>query len=178
MTSGTPATKPGRATAAKAPTKPPAKTPGIEILSRRWHTEDPERLIGRGHPVGDFLEAYNWKVERERIGFLRLACHLPEQVRNPRNELFGGFTPTYADLVAVFTGRAGRRHEIPRNWLSTASLRVDYFAPIQGDFFIESEVLHRTGRTQHVQIRFLAEPNRLLAICHATIIEQKSEGEA
>ncbi|MBI5506738.1 MAG: PaaI family thioesterase [Deltaproteobacteria bacterium] len=158
-----------------ATSKQPAS---IETLARKWRTDDPERMIGRGHPVGDFLEAYDWKVLGERVGFLRLACHLPDQVRNPRGELFGGFTPTYADLVAVFTGRAGRRQETPRSWLSTASLRVDYFAPIDGDFIIESEVLHRTGRTQHVQIRFLAEGERLLAICHATIIEQKSEGEA
>jgi len=154
------------------------KTPGIELLSRRWRTDDPARMIGRGHPVGDFLEAYDWKVIGERIGFLRLSCHLPEQVRNPKGDLFGGFTPTYADLVAVFTGRAGRRQHSPQSWLNTASLRVDYFAPIRGDFLIESEVLHRTGRTQHVQIRFLGESDRLLAICHATIIEQKTEGEA
>ncbi len=154
------------------------RPPSLETLTRKWHTDDPERMIGRGHPVGDFLEANEWKVIGERVGFLRLACHLPEQVRNPRGDLFGGFTPTYADLVAVFTGRAGHRQEIPRNWLSTASLRVDYFAPINGDFFIESEVLHRTGRTQHVQIRFLGERDRLLAICQATIIEQKDEGEA
>jgi len=152
--------------------------PAIEIMARKWRTDDPERMIGRGHPVGDFLEAYDWKVLTERVGFIRLACHLPNQVRNPRGELFGGFTPTYADLVAVFTGRAGRRHEIPRNWLSTASLRVDYFTPINGDFVVESEVLHKSGRTQYVQIRFLGEADRLLAICHATIIEQKSEGEA
>lgn len=147
--------------------------PGLEILSRPWRTTDPARLVGRGHPIGDFLEAHEWEVLEERPGFLRLSCHLPQQVRNPRGDLFGGFTPTYADFVAVFTGRAGNRQEPPSTWLNTASLTVDYFHRITGHFFIEGEVLHRTGRTYHMQIRFLDETGRLLALSKATIIEQQ-----
>ena len=147
-----------------------SETHPLEVLSRKWAATAPDRLIGRGHPVGDFLEAYEWLVLEERVGFLQLACHLPEQVKTPRGDLFGGFTPTYADLVAVFTGRAGHRSEAPRDWLNTASLTMDYFAPIRGDFVITSEVLHRTGRTQHVQIRFLDTQDNLLALCKATII--------
>lgn len=149
----------------------------IETLSRRWRTSDPSRLVGRGHPIGDFLEAYDWTVLSERTGALRLACHLPPQVRNPRGDLFGGFTPTYADFVAVFTGRAGNRQEPPTTWLNTASLSVDYFQPITGDFLVEGEVLHRSGRTLHVQIRFTDHDDRLLALARATIIEQNRPTE-
>jgi acyl-coenzyme A thioesterase PaaI-like protein len=144
----------------------------IEVLARRWRTDDPTRLVGRGHPIGDFLEAHDWTILEERDGYLRVACHLPPQVRNPRGDLFGGFTPTYADFVAVFTGRAGTRDQPPRTWLNTASLAVDYFHPITGNFVIEGQELHRTGRTRHMQIRFLGEDGRLLAMSKATIIEQ------
>ena len=97
--------------------------------------------MGRGHPVGDFLEAHEWRVEDEREGFLRLRVHLPRQVRNPRGELFGGFTPTYVDLVALHTVRAGDRGRTGR-WLTTADMRVDYFSPVREDVFvIESDRL-------------------------------------
>ena len=57
--------------------------------------------------AGDFLEAYDWTVLEERVGFLRLDAGLPDHVKNPRGQLFGGFTPTYVDLVALNTVRAG-----------------------------------------------------------------------
>lgn len=149
----------------------------LEEMSKRWRTDDPRRLVGRGHPIGDFLEAFNWDVLEEREGYLKLACHLPQQVRNPRGDLFGGFTPTYADFAAVFTVRAGRRQEPPRSWIMTASLAMDYFRPVTGEFVIESEVLHRSGRTFHVQLRFLDGKDRLLATGKATMIETATVGE-
>ena len=65
---------------------------------------------------------------------LKIRAHLPAHVRNPRGQLFGGFTPTYVDLVALFTVRAGepRIEERLRTWLATTNLRVDYFEPIVG----------------------------------------------
>jgi acyl-coenzyme A thioesterase PaaI-like protein len=154
-----------------------AVAPSLETLSRQWRTDDPRRLVGRGHPIGDFLEAYDWEVLDERPGFLRLSCHLPPQVRNPRGDLFGGFTPTYADFAAVFTGRAGHRNEPPRMWMNTASLTVDYFRQITGHFYIESEVLHHTGRTYQVQVRFVDEDGKLLALSRATLIESPRPAE-
>ena len=131
--------------------------------------------MGRGHPAGDFLEAHEWRVEAEREGFLRLRCHLPDHVRNPRGELFGGFTPTYVDLVALHTVRAGRRRE-PGGWLSTADMRLDYFAPVCDEqFLIESEVLNRSGRTHHVQTRFLDRDANLLALAMTTLIELRGD---
>jgi acyl-coenzyme A thioesterase PaaI-like protein len=147
----------------------------FETIVRSWAPPAPDRLMGRGHPVGDFLEAYDWVVVEEREGYLRLDVHLPSQVRNPRGQLFGGFTPTYVDLVALHTVRAGRRQQVgPRSWLSTADMRLDYFAPITDDRFeIESEVLNRSGRTHHVQTRFRGREGTLLALAMTTLIETR-----
>lgn len=118
----------------------------------------PGRIIVRGHPAGDFLEAYDWEVLEESPGHLRLSIVLPEHVRNPRGQLFGGFTPTYVDLVALFTVRAGRRGEAGswRSWLATTNMRIDYFEPIVGPRFVIDSTLERTrGRTRFVATRFL-----------------------
>lgn len=78
---------------------------------RAWVQPPPGRLVGRGHPAGDFLEAWDWNVHEETAGYLLIDAHLPAHVRNPRGQLFGGFTPTYVDLVALFTvgGRTSSR---------------------------------------------------------------------
>src|SRR5262249_47203634 len=78
-------------------------------LLRAWASRRPGQLLGKGHPAGDFLEAYDWHVLEESPGVLRIRAHLPAHVRNPRGQLFGGFTPTYVDLVALFTVRAGEQ---------------------------------------------------------------------
>ena len=127
---------------------------------RPWASPPPGRLVNRGHPAGDFLEAFNWEVLVEEPGFLRLEVTLPDQVKNPRGQLFGGFTPTYVDLVALFTVRAGRDRtaEWPRAWLATTNMRIDYFEPITGPrFVIESRLEKRRGRTNFVATRFLQD---------------------
>ena len=56
-------------------------------------------------------------------------------MRNPRGQLFGGFTPTYVDLVALATAFAGAA-QVPRPaWLATTSMSVDYFEPVVGPRF-------------------------------------------
>jgi hypothetical protein len=106
-------------------------------LLRAWAARRPGQLLGKGHPGGDFLEAYNWEVLEESPGVLRIRAHLPAHVRNPRGQLFGGFTPTYVDLVVLFTVRAGeqRIEGRLRTWLATTNLRVDSFEPIVGPHF-------------------------------------------
>lgn len=142
--------------------------------SRPWHTTDPDRVVGRGHPVGDFMEAYDWKIVEERLGFLRIQVHLPEQVKNPRGELFGGFAPTYVDFIALHAVRAGRRETWPNVWLATANMRVDYFAPVKDEpLFIEAEELHHRSRTHHVQVRFLGAEDAMLAVAQVTLIERR-----
>jgi acyl-coenzyme A thioesterase PaaI-like protein len=125
-----------------------------------WSAPPPGRLLGRGHAAGDFLEAYEWDLLEEEEGYLRVEAELPPHVRNPRGQLFGGFTPTYVDLVALLTVRAGHRADRsgPRSWLATTNMRVDYFDPIVGPrFTMESRLERRRGRTAFVSTRFLQD---------------------
>ena len=130
---------------------------------RRWIPAEPGRLVGRGHPAGDFLEAWRWEVLEEREGYLRLDVHLPANVMNPRGQLVGGFTPTYVDLVALFTVRAGPERQSrmaggAAGWLATTNMRLDYYEPIVGPtFVIESQREKQRGRTHVVLTRFLQD---------------------
>jgi len=139
-----------------------------------WTNRKPGQLIGRGHPAGDFLEAYEWRILEEREGFLRIRGHVPTHVKNPRGQMFGGFTPTYVDLVALFTVRAGEeRHEQRfRTWLATTNMRVDYFEPIVGpEFIMESWLVKKRGRTVFVETRFF-DPEDTLAVFAVTTIRE------
>jgi acyl-coenzyme A thioesterase PaaI-like protein len=147
----------------------------IEEFARTWATDDPERLVGRGHPVGDFLDAPEWRVLERSPGRLRVRAVLSDAVRNPRGELFGGFTPTFVDFFALHVFHTARAEGEPRRWLATANLRVDYFAPIHGpEFEIEGTLLHRSGRTGHIEVRFSDSEGRLCALAQATLIEHRA----
>lgn len=142
------------------------------FFSRPWLKREPGQLIGKGHPAGDFLEAYLWTVLEEAPGKLRLRAHLPEHVKNPRGQLFGGFTPTYVDLVALLTVRAGQPRDGWRTWLATTSMRLDYFEPIVGpNFWIESQLIKSRGRTRVVETRFF-DPEEVLAVIAFTTIRE------
>jgi acyl-coenzyme A thioesterase PaaI-like protein len=150
--------------------KPPSDAPFV----RAWAERKPGQLIGKGHPAGDFLEAYDWQVLEEGPGMLRIQAHLPEHVRNPRGQLFGGFTPTYVDLVALFTVRAGAQEVETRfrSWLATTNMRVDYFEPILGPaFVIESRLVKKRGRTNFVETRFLDAEGELAVFAVTTMRE-------
>jgi acyl-coenzyme A thioesterase PaaI-like protein len=147
-----------------------------EPLSRPWSTIEPGRLVGRGHPAGDFLEAWAWDVLDEDDGYLRISAHLPDHVRNPRGQLFGGFTPTYVDLVALFTVRSRRERSAPggHGWLATTNLRLDYFEPIVGPtFIIDSRREKQRGRTHFVLTRFLQTDE--LAVLAATTMREVAD---
>lgn len=149
---------------------PPHQPPFV----RAWLTRQPGQLIGKGHPAGDFLEAYEWTVLEEGEGFLRIRAHVPAHVKNPRGQLFGGFTPTYVDLVALFTVRAGERRLAQRfrTWLATTNMRVDYFEPIVGpQFVMESRLMKRRGRTNFVETRFFDAENTLAVFALTTLRE-------
>lgn len=131
-----------------------------EELIRILRPEDPTRVIGRGHPVGDILEAYEWEVLVREMGRLRVRAHLPAAVRNPRGQLFGGFTGTYVDFMSLFTYWAGRENERAerRSWLATLNMRVDYFQPVMGPTFeMDGRVVHLRGSTGMVETRFFEE---------------------
>jgi acyl-coenzyme A thioesterase PaaI-like protein len=140
-----------------SPPEPPAR-PDLA-----WRRPAPGRLLGPGHPVGDFLDAPSWRVVEEAAGRLLLECPMPDRVRNPRGQLFGGFAPTYVDLIALLTLRAGDRAEAPPRWLATVSMRLDYYEPVTGVGFVaESRLQHRRGRNAWVQTRFLDGAGRPL----------------
>jgi acyl-coenzyme A thioesterase PaaI-like protein len=138
-----------------------------------WRTAEPGRLVGRGHPAGDFLEAWAWEILEEDVGYLRVSAHLPDHVKNPRGQLFGGFTPTYVDLIALFTARAGPERQAPRDpqrqWMATTSMRLDYFEPIVGPAFVlDSRLEKKRGRTHFIVTRFLQDDE--LAVLAATTL--------
>jgi acyl-coenzyme A thioesterase PaaI-like protein len=144
--------------------------------ARAWAELKPGQLIGKGHTAGDFLEAYRWKILEESPGSLRIRAHVPDQVKNPRGQMFGGFTPTYVDMVALFTVRAGepRREERFRTWLATTNMRVDYFEPIVGpEFIMESRLVKSRGRTNFVETRFLDSDDNLAVFAVTTMREVK-----
>lgn len=144
---------------------------------RPWATSEPGRLVGRGHPAGDFLEAWAWDVLAEDEGHLLVSAHLPDHVRNPRGQLFGGFTPTYVDLVALFAvnSRARRASSDGPRWLATTSMRIDYFEPIVGPTFtIETHREKQRGRTHHGLTRF-HQDGELAALATTTLREIRAD---
>ncbi len=113
------------------------------------------------------------EVLEEDVGHLRVAAHLPDHVKNPRGQLFGGFTPTYVDLIALFTCRAGPDRLAPRDrqrqWMATTSMHLDYFEPVMGPTFVlDSRLEKKRGRTHFVITRFLQDDD--LAVLAATTL--------
>jgi acyl-coenzyme A thioesterase PaaI-like protein len=150
------------------------KNPFDGGVRRAWLDRKPGQLVGKGHPAGDFLEAYDWNVLEERSGLLKIRAHLPAHVRNPRGQLFGGFAPTYVDLVALFTVRAGEADDTLRfrTWLATTNIRVDFFEPVVSpQFRIESRLVKKRGRTNFVETRFF-DPEDTLAIFALTTMRE------
>ncbi len=137
-------------------------------IPRPWLPAPPGRLLGRGHPAGDFLEAYDWKVLLAEPGRFQIEAHLPARVRNPRGQLFGGFTPTYVDLLAVRTA-----HEASSGGfrgVATVNMHVDYFDPVTDDrFLLESRVVHTRGRILLVEVVFRSLAGALLVFSNTTL---------
>jgi acyl-coenzyme A thioesterase PaaI-like protein len=148
-----------------------------EELMRVLAPEDEKRLIGPGHVVGDLLEAPLWEVLLREPGHLRVRAHLPDAVRNPRGQLFGGFTGTYVDFMSIFTYWAGRTEErgTNRSWLATLNMRIDYFAPVVGPHFeMEGRTIRRGGSTGSIETRFFdpgSPGGDPLVFAHATLKE-------
>jgi len=130
---------------------------------------------GRGHPAGDFLEAYEWKLLERKEGFLKVEAHVPDHVRNPRGQLFGGFTPTYVDLISLFASRTSPNaptSESPQ-WLATTNMRVDYFDPVIGPtFHLEARIVRERGRTVMIETRFLDPADGKLLVFALTTLRR------
>ena len=142
-----------------------------------WGDPAPGQVMGQGHPVGDFLEGHRWALRREGEGYLAIEVPLIDAVKNYRGHLFGGFAPTYVDLVALRTVSAGRSLDRPHGWLVTINMRIDYFEPVAGPtFLVESEIKNRRGRTLLVETRFLDHADRMLLFAITTLREQPPPG--
>jgi len=137
-------------------------------VKRPWLPAPPGRLVGRGHPAGDFLEAYDWRVLDHAPGRYRIEAHLPKHVLNPRGHLFGGFAPTYIDLLAIYTGRSDM--QVPFRGFATVNMRVDYFEPVLGErFILESRIVHTRDRTFLVEVLFKDLEDNLLIFSIVTL---------
>lgn len=123
-----------------------------------WNDTEPGQLIAKGHGAGDILEAYRWLILEEEPGLLVVQVHLPEQLKNPQGQLFGGFTPTYVDMVSLYTVHTmnpGHDPTSEKHWLTTINMRCDYFEPIvQETFQIRGEIVNQRGLTSLVSTRF------------------------
>lgn len=125
---------------------------------RPWATTEPDRLVGRGHGAGDVLEAWRWKVLERGPGLLVVEAHLPDQLKNPQGQLFGGFTTAYIDFVSLHTLHSDDPDRDPsstQDWLTTLNLHCDYFEPITGETFtIRGEVINQRGANSLVSTKF------------------------
>jgi acyl-coenzyme A thioesterase PaaI-like protein len=140
-----------------------------------WRDPPPGRLMGPGHPAGDFLNGPDWRVLEESAGRLVVDVPLVDAAKNFRGHLFGGFAPTYIDLVALRTVSAGAR-ERAHGWLVTLNLRVEYFEPVEGPrFLIESRVVNRRGRTLLVEVSFRDHAGKMLLFATLMLMEQPVE---
>jgi acyl-coenzyme A thioesterase PaaI-like protein len=133
-------------------------------VSSPGRIDPPARLFQPGHAAGDFLGAPRWDVISQSPGFLRLGVDLPEHVLNPRGQLFGGFTGTYVDLVALATAHAGPSEE--RVWLATTSMRIEYLAPLVG--LLKAS----RGRTRVIDVTFLGDDDEEPAVLATATMRQ------
>ncbi len=100
-----------------------------------------------GHNAGDLVEAQQWKILRQEHGLVEVDVHLPDHLRNPRDQLFGGFTGIYVDMISIFTVRTLFNDENAFQWSATVNMRIDYFAPVLGPRFLLKGELIRDGRS-------------------------------
>lgn len=138
-----------------------------------WVTHDPKRLVGRGHPIGDFVDAFAWTVLEREPERLRLRVPLPERLCNDRGVLAGGLAAAYLDFVAIHLFQSARAGDEETGMLVTSNLRVEFFAPVVGpEFDLVAQIVNRTPRSGHVELRYLGADEALCALGHATILRR------
>lgn len=116
----------------------------------------------RDNSPARFLEADHWQLQQIEPGQLEVQCHLPDQVLNSAGMLFGGFTPTYIDLIAIWASMTTL--DKTTAWMITVNMRVDYFEPIvPPGFRALARVLNIRKRDYFVETRFEDERGTLLA---------------
>lgn len=122
-----------------------------------------------GHNAGDLVESVKWKILREERGLVEIDAHLPAHLLNPRQQLFGGFTGTYVDMVSIYTVRtlfpAGQFQ-----WSATVNMRIDYLAPVFGPRFrLLGELISDGNSTCLVATTFLDNDGNKLVYAITTL---------
>ena len=102
--------------------------PVPDYIRAIWRNPPPGRLMGPGHPAGDFLGGPEWLLVEETPGRLVVDVPLVPAAKNFRDQLFGGFAPTYVDLIALRTVSAGTG-ERTHGWLTTLNMHIEFFEP-------------------------------------------------
>ena len=100
-----------------------------------------------GHNAGDLVETSKWKILTEEPGLVEVDAHLQQHLLNPRNQLFGGFTGTYVDMISIYTVRTLFKSQQEFKWSATVNMRIDYFAPVLGPRFLLKGELIKDGRS-------------------------------
>ncbi|MFK7865054.1 MAG: PaaI family thioesterase [Pseudohongiellaceae bacterium] len=116
-------------------------------MSYAGSKEEAPIFMKPGHNAGDLVESSKWKILREEPGLVELDVHLPNHLLNPRDQLFGGFTGTYVDMVSIYTVRTLFTESTEFKWSSTVNMRIDYFAPVLGPRFLLKGELLKDGRS-------------------------------
>lgn len=118
-------------------------------------------LLVPSQVASEHLQAHLWTVVEERPGLVRLNAHLPDHLLNPMGQLFGGFTPTYVDLVSLHTCLRHDKEtwpDQPLHYFSTVNMRIDYFEPITGpNFALEATIENQRGRNFLVTTRMVQD---------------------
>ena len=127
-----------------------------------------------GHNAGDLVESYKWKILQEQSGLVEVDAHLPEQLLNPRNQLFGGFTGIYVDIISIWTVRSLINEKTDFNWAATVNMRIDYFLPVTGPRFLLKGELIKEGRTTCLVATHITDmENRKLVYAITTLRKNK-----
>ena len=100
-----------------------------------------------GHNAGDLVQTQHWEIIEESRGKVRVEVPLPGHLLNPRNQLFGGFTGIFVDMVSIWTVRTLFDDPAEFQWAATVNMRIDYFAPVLGPTFILQGDLVNDGNT-------------------------------
>ena len=142
----------------------------LEALEKQLDNQEKPIFMKPGHCAGDLVEACDWKILQEEPGLVELDVHLPKHLLNPRGQLFGGFTGTYIDMVAIYTVRTLFADKPGFTWASTVNMRIDYLQPVLGPRFrLRGEVINDGRTTSLVATHFLDEEGNKLVYAITTL---------
>ncbi|MDT8427154.1 MAG: PaaI family thioesterase [Pseudomonadales bacterium] len=122
-----------------------------------------------GHCAGDLVQASQWKLLHESVGKVEVDAHIPAHLLNPRQQLFGGFTGTYVDMISIYTARTLYPDQADF-WVSTVNMRIDYLEPVWGPRVrLRGELIKQGKSTVLVATHFLDRDGNILVYAIATL---------